>query len=184
MRWPAESQTPKLSNSQSADGPSLDKRKTFFGIGKVYLSEQQIADLKAGRGMGLALAAELNGYPGPSHLLDLASQLGLSPDQQAAIRTMFEAMKAEAIPIGDSLIGQEEALDRLFANHTVTPETLQAATARIGETQAARGPFEISSLDGGAASAAASAAVRGAKRLAPDGAAERPPRRELFEPDL
>ena len=56
MRWPAESQTPKLSNSQSADGPSLDKRKTFFGIGKVYLSEQQIADLKAGRGMGLALA--------------------------------------------------------------------------------------------------------------------------------
>jgi hypothetical protein len=27
------------------------------------LSEQQIADLQAGRGMGLALAAELNGYP-------------------------------------------------------------------------------------------------------------------------
>ena len=27
------------------------------------LSEQQIADLKAGRGIGLALAAELNGYP-------------------------------------------------------------------------------------------------------------------------
>ena len=32
------------------------------------LSEQQVADLKAGRGMGLALAAELNGYPGPAHL--------------------------------------------------------------------------------------------------------------------
>ena len=28
------------------------------------LSEQQVADLQAGRGMGLALAAELNGYPG------------------------------------------------------------------------------------------------------------------------
>jgi len=28
------------------------------------LSEQQVADLGAGRGMGLALAAELNGYPG------------------------------------------------------------------------------------------------------------------------
>ena len=26
------------------------------------LSDQQVADLKAGRGMGLALAAELNGY--------------------------------------------------------------------------------------------------------------------------
>ena len=29
------------------------------------LTDQQIADLRAGRGMGLALAAELNGYPGP-----------------------------------------------------------------------------------------------------------------------
>ena len=27
------------------------------------LSDQQIGDLRAGRGMGLALAAELNGYP-------------------------------------------------------------------------------------------------------------------------
>lgn len=29
------------------------------------LSEQQVADLRAGRGMGYVLAAELNGYPGP-----------------------------------------------------------------------------------------------------------------------
>src|SRR6266849_3579115 len=34
------------------------------------ISEQQIADLKAGRGMSLALAAELNGYPGPKHVLE------------------------------------------------------------------------------------------------------------------
>ena len=40
------------------------------------LSDQQIADLKAGRGMGLALAAELNGYPGPMHVLELATPLG------------------------------------------------------------------------------------------------------------
>jgi len=39
------------------------------------LSEEQIADLKAGRGMGLALAAELNGYPGPKHLLELIPTL-------------------------------------------------------------------------------------------------------------
>ena len=29
------------------------------------LNDQQISDLRAGRGMGLALAGELNGYPGP-----------------------------------------------------------------------------------------------------------------------
>jgi len=100
------------------------------------LSDQQIADLKAGRGMGLALAAELNGYPGPSHLLELSDQLGLSADQRATINGLFEAMKADAIPLGENLISQEAALDSLFAHHTVTPETLQSATAAIGETQA------------------------------------------------
>ena len=34
------------------------------------LSEQQIADLRAGRGMALALAAEVNGYPGPLHVIE------------------------------------------------------------------------------------------------------------------
>lgn len=45
-------------------------------------------------------------------------------------------MKAETIPLGENLISQEAALDRLFAQHTVTPETLQAVTAAIGESQA------------------------------------------------
>ena len=46
------------------------------------LSEQQVADLKAGRGMGLALPAELNGYPAPIHVLELSDQLGPSADQK------------------------------------------------------------------------------------------------------
>src|SRR6202040_1351257 len=90
------------------------------------LSDQQVADLKAGRGMGMALAAELNGYPGPSHLLELADQLGLSDAQRNAVRSLFEAMKAETIPIGERLIAQETALDELFAKHKVTAENLAA----------------------------------------------------------
>ena len=38
------------------------------------LSETQREELLAGRGMGLALAAELNGWPGPAHVLELAPQ--------------------------------------------------------------------------------------------------------------
>src|SRR3569623_1713127 len=57
------------------------------------LSEQQIADLGAGRGMGLALAAELNGYPGPSHVLELGDRLELTPDQRNQIQRLFDAMK-------------------------------------------------------------------------------------------
>ena len=100
------------------------------------LSGQQVADLRAGQGMGLALAAELNGYPGPSHLLELADKLGLSDAQRSNARNMFEAMKAETISIGERLIAQEAALDRLFADHIITPEKLNAATGEIGATQA------------------------------------------------
>ena len=74
------------------------------------LSDQQVADLNAGRGMGLALAAELNGYPGPIHTIELADKLHLSPDQVAQLRALFEAMRAEAIPLGTLLISQERSL--------------------------------------------------------------------------
>ena len=100
------------------------------------LSEQQIADLKAGRGMGLALPAELNGYPGPAHVLELADQLGLSTDQKARIQSLFDSMKAEALPLGAKLLSEEAALDQQFASHSVTTETLKDATAQIGVTQA------------------------------------------------
>jgi len=100
------------------------------------LSEQQVADLRAGRGMGLALPAELNGYPGPSHLLELADRLDLSTAQRDRIRQLFDSMKAEAVPIGTKLIEQETALDQQFASRSITPDRLQAATAEIGATQA------------------------------------------------
>src|SRR5262245_626573 len=101
------------------------------------LSDQQIADLSRGRGMGLALAAELNGYPGPKHAIELAEQLHLSPDQISELKSLFEAMKAETIPLGTALISQERSLNDDFANHTVTLASLEGATQKIGITQAA-----------------------------------------------
>jgi Spy/CpxP family protein refolding chaperone len=99
------------------------------------LSEQQMADLRAARGMGLALPAELNGYPGPMHVLEHADALGLTPQQQERTRALIDAMRAEAIPVGERLIEQETRLDRLFANREITPAALTAATADIGATQ-------------------------------------------------
>jgi Spy/CpxP family protein refolding chaperone len=99
------------------------------------LSEQQVLDLGAGRGMGLALAAELNGYPGPSHVLELADKLELTADQRASIERLFDSMKAEALPLGSRLIEQEADLDKQFASRTVTPESLKASTAAVAVTQ-------------------------------------------------
>jgi Spy/CpxP family protein refolding chaperone len=101
------------------------------------LSDQQVADLKAGRGMGLALAAELNGYPGPLHVLELAESLGLSETQRAKMQELFAAMKAEAVPLGEKLMAEEASLDRQFAGKTITEASLAASMQAIGITQAA-----------------------------------------------
>lgn len=100
------------------------------------LSDQQIADLKNGRGMGLALAAELNGYPGPLHVIELRRELDMSEPQVTRAEELFRQMKAETIPLGEALIAQEAALDRQFAERRITPASLDETTARIGEAQA------------------------------------------------
>jgi heavy-metal resistance protein len=97
------------------------------------LSREQMEDLTAGRGMGLALAAELNGYPGPRHVLELAGQLGLSDEQRASVQRLFDSMREEAIPLGKQLLSAEKDLDRAFAERTINPERLQAMTTAIAE---------------------------------------------------
>lgn len=99
------------------------------------LSDQQIADLKAGRGMSLALAAELNSYPGPLHVLELADALQLSDQQRSRTNVLIESMKAETIPIGEAIIVEETTLDRLFSERRVTRASLDAAVSRIGAAQ-------------------------------------------------
>lgn len=101
------------------------------------LSDEQITELKTGKGMGLALAAELNGYPGPSHVVEMQQHLGLTEEQRARMRALFEAMKAEVVPIGERLIAQETELDRQFAEKTITLASLTDMTREIGLTQAA-----------------------------------------------
>jgi Spy/CpxP family protein refolding chaperone len=100
------------------------------------LNEEQIADIKAGRGMGLALAAELNGYPGPMHVLELGERLRLTGEQRQRFQGQFEAMKAEAIAAGEVLLAREQALDEAFARGSITPEALAALTHEVGVTQA------------------------------------------------
>jgi len=101
------------------------------------LSEQQIADLRAGRGMSMALPAELNGYPGPLHVIEHASALALTASQLAQMQRLYGEMKGEAVELGERLIAQEAALDRQFSNHIVTGATLAETTAAIGKTQSA-----------------------------------------------
>ena len=101
------------------------------------LSDAETADLRAGRGMGLALAAEMNGLPGPAHVIELSDKIGLSEAQLLKVRELFASMKAETVPIGLRLIAQETGLDQQFVGKTIGLENLAEATKSIGETQAA-----------------------------------------------
>jgi|GraSoiStandDraft_45_1057281.scaffolds.fasta_scaffold487326_2 hypothetical protein len=73
------------------------------------LAPAEIADLEAGRGMGMAKAAELNHYPGPAHVIELKDRLRLSPEQRAAVEAIFARMNTAAKPLGVELIAREQA---------------------------------------------------------------------------
>ena len=96
------------------------------------LSAEQIEDLINGRGMGMALPAELNGYPGPRHVLELARDLHLRPDQLARTRDLFQDMEAKAIALGEQIVAHEASLDQLFASGTASAAALQEMTATLG----------------------------------------------------
>jgi len=99
------------------------------------LSEQQIEDLRAGRGMGLAMAAELNSYPGPAHVLELASALNLSEDQRDRTRALFEEMRDTAVPLGNEVLAKEGELDEAFASGRIDDAALRRILAEIGRLQ-------------------------------------------------
>lgn len=97
------------------------------------LSQQQIDDLRAGRGMGLALAAELNGYPGPMHILEHERALGLSPLQKSRMETLMADMRVDAVKAGEAAIAAERALDRLFADGAASEDALRAAVSAASQ---------------------------------------------------
>ena len=99
------------------------------------LSDADIDELKRGGGWGLALPAELNGVPGPAHLLELKDEIPLSAEQVQRIQGLFDDMRAAAIPTGERLIAAEAAIEAAFASGTVDEASLRSLLA---EAESAR----------------------------------------------
>ena len=95
------------------------------------LSAEQLADLKEGRGMMLSLPAELNGYPGPRHVIELAEPLGLGDGQRQSVAALIPAMTEEAKAVGARIVASEAALDRLFAERRADEVSVGAAAAEV-----------------------------------------------------
>jgi hypothetical protein len=101
------------------------------------LTGKEISELREGRGMGLARAAELNGYPGPRHVLDAAREgrLHLRPDQLQAVQRLFDGMAREAQRLGDMILAEERALESEFRRGTIRESDLRAGVMRIAALQ-------------------------------------------------
>lgn len=116
------------------------------------LSASDVEQLLAGHGWGLAKPAEFNGYPGPRHVLDVASELELTDAQKQRIQAAFETMSKKARELGKAYVEAERALDEAFKSGGVTKQLLQerleqaqALKARLREAHLAA-HLEISPL--------------------------------------
>jgi hypothetical protein len=97
------------------------------------LTEQEISALLQGLGMGRARAAELNGYPGPRHVLDLvqAGQLSLGPEKVRTAQHLFDRMAREAQRLGDLILREERSLEAEFRADRISETNLHSRALRI-----------------------------------------------------
>ncbi len=107
------------------------------------LSAQEPTEFLDGRGMGLARSAELNGHPGPMHVLELAEELRLTPEQRESVKAAFDRMKAKARSLGEAYIEAEKAVDQAFKSGTADAATV---AARVAEANRLLGEVRLSHL--------------------------------------
>lgn len=100
------------------------------------LSAERIEGLLAGKGMGYAKAAELNRYPGPLHVLELANELELTEEQLGSTRAIHADMQARAKALGSRLVDAEAELEQLFRSGSADKDSLSAVLGRIGRLEA------------------------------------------------
>ena len=94
------------------------------------MSPERIEGLEAGRGLGYAKAAELNGYPGPMHVLELADDLDIDADQVRRTEALFETIRERAGALGRDLIAVEAELEEAFSEGSITRERLVELVSR------------------------------------------------------
>jgi Spy/CpxP family protein refolding chaperone len=114
-------------NNTGVEQPSPYSDEEMLRVIK-SLSLKDIAALQNGTGDafgGLAILAELNGYPGPRHILDLSSQLNLTTAQEVKIGESYHTMNNEAKAIGAQIIAVEKEMNEAFSNKTITEEELR-----------------------------------------------------------
>lgn len=105
------------------------------GTATSALSGEAVQQLLNGEGMGLAKPAELNGYAGPKHVLELKAELGVTPEQERQIEAIRQRMLTKAKLLGQQIVDAERALDAAFKEGRLTAAELADRVTRIGRLQ-------------------------------------------------
>jgi Spy/CpxP family protein refolding chaperone len=117
-------------------------RALFLVVFVVQISPGQVtipadrAPLLNGEGMGLALSAELTGYPGPKHVLELRAKLGLTQDQTKKVETLVDLTRISAVAKGEEIVEAEEELHSMFQSGSINDRTLRVQLEKIGKLRA------------------------------------------------
>jgi Spy/CpxP family protein refolding chaperone len=99
------------------------------------VSPKEAEDLTVGRGMGFSKVAELNHYPGPKHVLELAGTLQLTDAQVRSVTQVHAAMEQEAQRLGKQILEKETELETLFASRHVEDGQARALVVELGRLQ-------------------------------------------------
>lgn len=85
-----------------------------------------------GEGAGQAKYAEVNGFPGPKHVLELADSLVLSVDQRKSVKLIHEEMLGRALEVGKSIVKIEEEFNGAFKDGLITAHSVNRDAEEIG----------------------------------------------------
>lgn len=88
--------------------------------------------LLKGEGAGQGSFAELNGYPGPKHVLEHADALKLTSAERAAVKALYEDMLSRARELGKTIIKIEEELNNAFKDKLVVMQSVKNDAEQIG----------------------------------------------------
>lgn len=134
MSLPANSVAP----SEMADNPT-PTFSAYVGLLDTEirgLDQKTIEGFQTGKGVGQALPAELNGYPGPRHTLDMAEELELTDEQFVLVQALFDDMQSQAVPLGLQYLEAVAELELAFREGTITLEYLESQLGKITAIEA------------------------------------------------
>ena len=163
--------------AQHAGQPGGQGQAGHQGRGHEAMQAREFRNLQQGRGMGMARAAETNGYPGPMHVLEHAEALELTDGQIERTRELIVRVKTRAPELGKQVVDAEKRLQAMFAEGDVNAATMDSLLLEIAELRAHLRSLHLTAhLDQAAVLTEAQIAKYKELRSA-DGEARRPMRR-------